>query len=400
MCVCVCICISLCFVFSLFSFLSRFVLLLVPSCVFLLSPISFAFSPFLLSCLLCGFPSLSVSSFLSPSSSSSFPFHFFLLALSLFPVFVYLLLSFLLPPAALFLSFGCHYSLPPLPSSVPLIPSLVFSCFSSLLFILFLPSFLLFLFFSLLFSGPTVFSFVSSSPLPSSSGSSVISFLRLFLLYRQFLPFLLLSFYCLFLSLAYSSSFTPFSLALLSLSLGFVSLSVFSCSFFHFPFACFCVLELCGLVFRFFLLLFSFSIFACFYVLTVCHSFFVSLGFSLPFSHSASFRLQLIFLRRLYSSAVRLSSGGGSLSLVSTCSLSSPTPSSACCLCDLRLSSAPVSLRFLSSFPFRFLASCCCTGCLSLSFSFSCLFSGLGNAATGLPLSLVRIRLWGGVRFL
>ena len=93
-------------------------------------------------------------------------------------------------PAALsfFLSFGCHYSLSPLPSCVPLIPSSVFSCFYSLLFILFLPSFLLFLF-SLLFSGPTVFSFVSF-PLPSFSGSLIIFFLHLFLLYCLFLPFL------------------------------------------------------------------------------------------------------------------------------------------------------------------------------------------------------------------
>ena len=50
------------------------------------------------------------------------------------------------------------------------------------------------------------------------------------------------------------------------------------------------------------------------------------------------------------------------------------------------LPSAPVSLRFLSSLPFRFFASCCCFGSLSLSLSISCLFSVLGNAATGLPL--------------
>ena len=156
----------------------------------------------------------------------------------------------------------------------------------------------------------------------------------------------------------------------------FVSLSVFRCSFFRFPFACFCVLELCGLIFfHFFLLLFSFSLFACFYVLTICHLFFVSLSFSLPFSPSASLHLQLVFLRRLYSSTVRLSSAGGSFSLVSTCSPSSPTPSSACCLCDLRLSSAPVSLHFLSSFPFRFLAFCCCFGSLSLPLSPSRVFS-------------------------
>ena len=282
-------------IFFVFVFLS-FVLLLVPSCVFLLSPNSFAFGPF-------SFPVSFVVSLLhlfllSPSSSSSFPFHFFLLALSSFPVFVFLFPRFMLlsSPSCCSFSFFRLLLLPssPLPSSVTLILSSVFSCFSSLLFILFLPSFLPFLF-SLLFSGPAIFFFVSS-PLPSYSGSSVISFLRLFLLYRQFLPFLLLSFNCLFLSLAFSSSFTSFSLALLFLFLGFVSLSVFRCSFLHFPFACFCVLELYGLVFRFFLLLFSFSIFACFSVLTVSHSFLWASPFLSP--------LLLLFICSLYSSSV------------------------------------------------------------------------------------------------
>ena len=129
-----------------------------------------------------------------------------------------------------------------------------------------------------------------------------------------------------------------FSLALLFSPLGFLSLLVLSCSFCCFPFACFSVLEPYGLVFLFFLYL------CCFYVLTVCHSVFLSLSFSLPVSPSTSLPLQLVFIRRLYSCAVRLSSADGSLSLVSLCS-----PSSAYCLCDLHLSSAPVSLRFLST---------------------------------------------------
>ena len=259
--------VSFCFLFLLvFSFCSPFLLLSVP----------FSFLS------LCGFPSLSVSSFLPPSSSS-FPFHLFLLALSSFPVFVFLLPRFF----SLLLLILSFFWLPRLPFP----PTLLCSSpsFFSFLLLLFLPSFLplfspivrsyYFLLLLCLFSSSFFFWFFSyffSSSFPPLS--PVSSF-----------PSVIIS--CLFLRLAYSSSLTPppfIFLFLFSFSLGLVSLSVISCSFFRFPFACFCVLELCGLVFRFFLLPFSFFIFACFYVLPVCQSFFVSLGFSLPFSPSAS----------------------------------------------------------------------------------------------------------------
>ena len=255
----------------------------------------------------------SVSSFLPPPSSSSFPFHFFLLALSSFPVFVFLfprfLLSFLLPPAA--------HSLLSVAPTPPFLPTLLcsshsffgflllFFSFLLLSFLLFIPSFLLFLF-SLLFSDPTVFSSVSS-PLPSSSASWVVPFLRLFLLYRQFLPFLLFSFSCLFLSLACSSSFSPFSRALLSFLLGFASLSVF-----RFPFACFCVLAICGLIF-FVSICFSFlslPLLVSMFLRSVIHFLFLSAS---PLS------LLLVFLCRLNSSTVWLFSASGSLCLGSTC---------------------------------------------------------------------------------
>ena len=187
-------------------------------------PFSFAFCPFLLSCFLCGFPSSSVSSFLPPPPSfSSFPFHFFLLALSSFPIFAFLFPALLSSPfCCSFSSFGYPYS--------PLPPTLLCAAPSFLRFSL---AFLLFLFY-LLFSDSTLLSSVSS-PLSSSFASWVISFLCLFFLYRQFLLFLLFSFSSLFLSLACSSSFGPFSLALLSFLLGFVSISVFLYSFFRFP---------------------------------------------------------------------------------------------------------------------------------------------------------------------
>ena len=96
--------------------------------------------------------------------------------------------------------------------------------------------------------------------------------------------------------------------------------------------------------------------------------------------------LPLLFICSLSSSTVRLSFAGGSLPLVSTCSPSSPTPSSACCLFDLRLSffcSGLPPLPFLS-----FLSdSSPLAIALVLSLSFSCLFSVLGGAATGLPRS-------------
>ena len=387
-----------------FSFLRHFFVFNLLSCrfyfwflvMFPFVSISFAFGPFLLSCLLCGFHSASVSSLLSPSPSSSFPFLFFLLALSSFPMFIFLLprflLSFLLPPALPFFPLAAPTPSPPPPSSVPLIPSSVFSCFSALLF----PSsfsslplfshlfvfycFLVCLFFSSSFlssSYSTVFSFVSSFPLPSSSGSLLLSFLRLFLSYLQFLPFLLLSLYRLFLSLTFLPPSLPF-LLLFSLFLWvFVSLSVISCSFFRFPFACFCVLELGNLVFRFFLAL-------CFCLCSYGLSFvFLSLAFLPSCLPSTSLPLQLVFLRRLYSSAVRLSSAGGSLSL-STYS-PSPTPSSAGYLASffLLLRSLSASfLRFLSdSSPLVVVLFLSLS--LSLAFSFLCLFSVIGNAVQG-----------------
>ena len=74
----------------------------------------------------------------------------------------------------------------------------------------------------------------------------------------------------------------------------------------------------------------------CFYVLMV--SYLSASRFSLPVSPSTSLPLQLVFIRSLYSCAVRLSSVGGSFSLVSTCSPSSPAPSSARGLCAFRVS--------------------------------------------------------------
>ena len=93
----------------------------------------------------------------------------------------------------------------------------------------------------------------------------------------------------------------------------------------------------------------SFSLFASVSVLTVCHSFSFLSPFLPACLPSTSLPMQLVFLRRLYSSAVRLSSAGGSLSL-STCS-PSPTPSSTGCLASffLLLRSLYASfLRFLS----------------------------------------------------
>ena len=179
-----------------------------------------------------------------------FSFHFFLLALSSFPGFVFLIPRFLLP-FLLSLAAPSLLSVATTPAPLPLFHSFLLS------FLLVLPSFLLFLF-SLLISDPTVFS-SASFPLPSST-PWVLSFLHLSLLHRPFLPFLLFSFSCLFLNLAFSSSFSSFSLALLlSFLLGFPPLSVWRFVFLRFPFACFCVLAVCGFVFRFYLLLPSFS---------------------------------------------------------------------------------------------------------------------------------------------
>ena len=233
-----------------------------------LSPFSFAFCPFLLSCFLCGFPSSSVSSFLLPPSfSSSFPFHFFFLALSSFPIFVFLFPALLSSPfSCSFSSFGCPCS--PLPSSVPLLPSSVFSCFSSL---------------------PLSSTLLSSIFFSSSFFASwVISFLYLFLLYQQFLQFLLFSFSSLFLSLACSFFFGPFSRALLlSFLLGFVSLSVFRYSFFRFPL---------------FVSVISFFVSICFSFLSLTCLFLCSCGLSFVFRFSLL--LPYFLLCRLHSSAV------------------------------------------------------------------------------------------------
>ena len=120
------------------------------------------------------------------------PFHFLLLlllALSSFTVFFFLsprfLLSLLLPPAVLLPLFS---------------PLFVFYCF---LLCLFFSSLVLYCFLFCLF--------FSSSFFPPS-GSLLLSFLRLFLSYRQFLPFLLLSFYRLFRSLPVHPPSLPFLL--------------------------------------------------------------------------------------------------------------------------------------------------------------------------------------------
>ena len=221
--------------------------------------------------------------------------------------------------------------------------------------------------------------FVSSSPLPFFSGSSVISLLRLFLLYRLFLPFLLLSF------LASSSSTPPpLFLFLFSFSLGFVPLSVISCSFFR---LLFCLL-LPSRALRSSLSFLSASLFfffACFYVFPVCQSF--SFLLASPFLSP----LPLLFFGSLYSSAVPLSSAGGSLSLVSPCSPSSPTP--CLCLLPLRPSSffcsglPPLPFFVFLSIPSILMLFCLSfflilvsspslvpliLGCLSFSFTFVC----------------------------
>ena len=137
-------------------------------------------------------------------------------------------------------------------------------------------------------------------------------------------------------------------------------------------------LELCGLGFRFFLYL---CLFLCFYSLSF--GFFLSFSFSLPVSPSASLQLQLVFLRRLYPSMVRLSSAGGSLSLVSTCSPLPPLVAFAIFVFFLLRSP---SLPFFVSFPIlRLLLLFWFSFSLSLSraFSFSCLFSVIGNAVHG-----------------
>ena len=176
---------------------------------------------------------------------------------------------------------------------------------------------LFFFLFSLLLSGPAIFSFVSSSPLLSFSGSSVIYFLCLFLLLSPVSSFPSVIISCLFFRLASSSSFTPpLFLFLFSFSLCFVSIL--------FPFLSFRALRSSFPFLSASLFFLVLCLFLCF---SVCQSFLFLLAS--PFLSS----LLLLFFGSLYSSAVPLSSAGGSLSLVSPCSPSSPTP----CLCLLPL---------------------------------------------------------------
>ena len=172
---------SFCFLFLLvFSFCSPFLLLSVPFSF--LSPLWFPFF---------------VSSFLPPSFSS-IPFHLFLLALSSFPVFVFLLprflLSFLLPPApcSFFLSFFplLHLPFPPtLLCCYPFFSSFLLLFFSSL--ILFLPSF-------------SSSSFLSYCPVLLFSPLSLLLLFLLFLVLQLFLFFVFSSsIACFFLSFCY-----------------------------------------------------------------------------------------------------------------------------------------------------------------------------------------------------
>ena len=167
LCVWVCVYMYIC-LFLLASYFLFFVfisfILLLPSCVFILPRVSFAFGPSLLYYLFWGFPSSSPS-FLSPYSSffpflssSSLCLHFLCLS-SCFLVSC----SFLLPPAALsfFISVASTPFLPPsLLCSSSSFFSFLLLFFSSLL--LFLP-YIRFLF-SLLFLS-SCFLFVSTSPL-------------------------------------------------------------------------------------------------------------------------------------------------------------------------------------------------------------------------------------------
>ena len=157
-------------------------------------PLFFCFRSLSPSCLLCGLTSLFLLFFLCLLlpfcfiSSSSLCLHFLCSSssclVSCSPFFSLLLVLSFFP------SFGCYISLSPYP---PLFLSLLWFSFAFLL-LSFSSFYLLFFLFSLLLSGPAIFSFVSSSPLPSFSDSSVICFLHIFFPYRLFLPFLLLSF--------------------------------------------------------------------------------------------------------------------------------------------------------------------------------------------------------------
>ena len=193
-----------------------------------------------------------------------------------------------------------------------LLPWLVFSCFSPsprlllLAFLLVLLSILLFLF-SLLLSGPPIF-YSTSSSLPSSSASWVLSFFD----FSSSIGCFFLSFPFPFLAPSFSLVFLPppilFLLTLLSIPFGFSSLS-FLYVFLRFPFVCTYVLAVCGFVFVF--LFFS-----------PLQAVFLSGFFSLPVSgHFLLFSLLVSpFLRSLCwvpFALLRLSSCGCSYELVS-----------------------------------------------------------------------------------
>ena len=179
-----------------------------------------------------------------------------------------------------------------------------------------------------------------------------------------------------------------FSLTLLFSPLGFLSFSGICCSFFR--------LFLC-----------SRTIWSRFSFISLSWLFLFSYGLSLgfPISQLLSSCLPLHFSSSTVCIhppcvlSVRLSSAGGSFSLVSPYT---PSPSSAGCLSSLRLSFFSSGLPPIHFFiSFSFLASSCCLGFLSLSFSFSCLFSLLGDTALLCCLSLlVHLRLWYSVRML
>ena len=266
----------------------------------------------------------------------------------------------LLPPSPhppLFLFFLLRFSLAFLLFSFPFSSSFL-SCF---LFLLFSTFSLLLLF--LLFLVLWLFLF----------------FVFFFFLCRQFLPFILGFFYRLFLclglffpphplfscsSFSFFASCLPFGDQLFLLSLP-ICLFFCSCT----QWSCFSLLSLSLLLSMFLQYFIRFSY----------------LGFSLSVSPSASLPPACIPPpRRLYSYALRLSSASGSLSLVSTCSPSFPLPFLRWLL--LLLSSFFLPLRPLS---FSFCFGLSLSLSLSRKFSFSCLFSVVGNAVQGCLCSVL-----------
>ena len=306
---CMSLYISLCFVF-----------LLVPSCVFLLFPFSFAFGPFLLPVsfvvsLLCFFFSSSVFFFLSVSSLP--PRSVFVSCVRL-PLASFLALLSSPSCSSFFLSFLLSVATSPFPPYPPLFLSFLLQfSFAFLLFLLFLPSFLLPLF--------------SCCPVLLLSPLSLLLLFLLFLVLQLFLFFVFSSFIaCFFLSFCYpSSSVNPplFCLFFFSFSLGFVSLSVIRCSFFRFLF---CLL-LSSRALRSSNSFLSLSLLASIFfgLSSFCHFSWLLPSF-LPsrFSSSAAcipprFVCRLLAVRfRWYLPAHHPPS----------------PPSSVCCLCDLRLS--------------------------------------------------------------